>query len=143
MQGGLGIGANLNKWTPADFATAKALVSRYKELRATIQDGKLYRLISPENGSEYSATESVANDGSQAVLFAFLHSSQLGQPFPLIYPRGLEPDREYSIHALSGKLASQTPQHASGDYWMNHGIDTLLSGDFQAAMFTLQKENKP
>jgi alpha-galactosidase len=74
--------ANLNKRTPEDFATAKKLVAEYKSIRATVQDGVLYRLISPLEGSEYSVTESVARDGHEAVVFAFLHSSQQGRHYP-------------------------------------------------------------
>lgn len=140
MQGSLGIGANLNKWSAEDFATAKTMVAQYKQLRPTIQDGALYRLISPENGSEYSVTESLSNDGAQAAIFAFLHSSQLGDGYPRIYPRGLEPAKEYTIHALTGKLDSRIPQRASGEYWMHHGIDVSLKGDFQAMLFTLDRD---
>jgi alpha-galactosidase len=140
MQGGLGVGANLNKWTTEDFATAKAMISQYKQMRSTVQDGALYRLISPENGSEYSVTESLSKDGREAAIFAFLHSSQLGESYPQLFPRGLEEAGEYSIHALDGKLDSRIPQHASGDYWMHHGIEVSLRGDYQATLFTLEKE---
>jgi alpha-galactosidase len=140
MQGGLGIGANLNKWTPEDFATAKTMVTQYKKLRSTVQNGSLYRLISPENGSEYSVTESLSKDGREAAIFTFLHSSQLGENYSRVYPRGLDEASEYSIRALDGKLDSQIPQRASGDYWMHHGIDISLRGDFQAMLFTLEKE---
>ena len=140
MQGSLGIGANLNKWTPEDFAAAKRLVAEYKSVRATVQDGALYRLISPIEGSEYSVTESVARDGHQAVIFAFLHSSQKGQPYPQLYLRGLDPNAAYSLHVQEGKLANGTVQRASGDYWMNHGVSVSLRGDFQAAFFTLERE---
>ena len=140
MQGSLGIGANLNKWMPEDFAAAKRLVGEYKAVRATVQDGALYRLISPEEGSEYSVTESVARDGRQAAIFAFLHSSQKGRPYPQIYLRGLDPDAEYSLHVHEGKLADGTVQEASGDYWMHHGISVSLRGDFQAAFVTLERE---
>jgi alpha-galactosidase len=140
MQGSLGIGANLNKWTPEDFANAKRLVGEYKAVRATVQDGALYRLISPLGGSEYSATESVARDGHEAVVFAFLHSSQQGNAFPDLYLRGLEPDSVYILHEHVGKLQDSTVQRASGDYWMHHGVTVSLRGDFQAAFFTLEKE---
>jgi alpha-galactosidase len=140
MQGGLGIGANLNKWTTEDFATAKRLIAEYKAVRATVQDGALYRLISPAGGSEYSVTESVARDGHEAVVFAFLHSSQKGQPYPQLYLRGLDPNAVYSLHAQEGKLADGTVQKASGDYWMHHGVSLSLRGDFQAAFLTLEKE---
>jgi alpha-galactosidase len=85
------VGANLDKWTPDDFAAAKAMIGAYKQVRETVQHGFLYRLISPQHNSEYSATESMSLDKPQAVLFTFLHSSQKGCPFPRVYLRGLDP----------------------------------------------------
>ena len=143
MQGGLGIGANLNQWTPQDFAAAKRLVAEYKAVRATVQNGALYRLISPEGGSDYSVTESVARDGHEAAVFAFLHSSQKGLPYPQLYLRGLDPNATYSLHMQEGKLAEDTVQRASGDYWMHNGVSITLRGDFQAAFFTLERDEAP
>jgi alpha-galactosidase len=141
MQGSLGIGANLNKWSPDDFAVAKKMVAQYKAVRETVQEGALYRLISPV-GSEFAATESVARDGHQAVVFAFLHSSQQGQPFPLLYLQGLDPQATYSLHVGQGNVANGTVDRASGAYWMQHGVAVSLRGDFQAAMLTLEREEK-
>jgi alpha-galactosidase len=138
MQGSLGIGANLNKWTPEDFATAKKMVAKYKTIRETIQRGSLYRLITPEHDSEQSVTESVSRDGHQAVVFAFLHSSRELYPFPRLYLCGLNANATYRISAMDGKLAGDTPAEASGAYWMEHGVDAELRGDFQAAAFTLE-----
>jgi alpha-galactosidase len=140
MQGSLGIGANLNKWTPDDFAKAKQMIAEYKQIRETVQRGALYRLISPEQNSEQSVTETVSRDGRQAVTFAFLHSSQELYPFPRLLLRGLQPDAEYSVKAFAGRLADNTPTQASGAYWMQHGIDVELRGDFQAAAFTLTRQ---
>ena len=64
MQGGLGVGANLAKWGAPETATAKRLVAEYKAIRRTVQQGDLYRLISPRGGSARSATLSVAPDRS-------------------------------------------------------------------------------
>ena len=140
MQGSLGIGANLNKWTTEDFAAAKRLIGEYKAARTTVQNGDLYRLISPASGSEYSVTESVARDRHEAAVFAFLHSSQKGQHYPQIFLRGLDPEGVYSLHAHEGKLADGTVQRASGDYWMHHGVSVSMGGDFQATFFTLERE---
>ena len=139
MQGSLGIGANLNKWEPTDFETAKRMVAQYKAVRETVQRGSLYRLITPEHGSEQSVTESVSRDGTQAVVFAFLHSSRENYPFPRINLQGLDAAATYRIAAIDGKLATDTPTSASGAYWMSRGVDVLLRGDFQAAAFTLEK----
>lgn len=140
MQGSLGVGANLNKWTPEDFATAKKMIAQYKAVRETVQRGSLYRLITPENNSEQSVTESVSRDGHQAVVFAFLHSSRELYPFPRLYLRGLDANAVYRIAAMDGRLAADTPAEASGAYWMEHGVDVELRGDFQAAAFTLERQ---
>jgi alpha-galactosidase len=141
MQGSLGIGANLNNWKPEDFLTAKKMVAQYKQVREIVQRGSLYRLISPQKGSEQSVTESVSEDQHRAVIFAFLHSSRELYPFPRIYLRGLMPDATYRITALDGKLSRGGPAIASGAFWMQHGVDLDLRGDFQSAAFTLEMEH--
>ena len=75
MQGSLGIGANLNKWSDAEFADAAPNGGRLQAVRQTVQQGDLYRLIRPADPSGRSATFYVSPDKRQAVLFAFLHSS--------------------------------------------------------------------
>jgi alpha-galactosidase len=139
MQGSLGIGADLNHWSEPDFATAQRLVADYKNIRMTVQQGQLYRLISPRDGSSYSVTESVAADGGQAVLFAFLHSSSLLYPYPRIQLKGLDPQARYRLRLLAGKPQEGTPTEASGAHWMTEGIQLTLKGDFQAAAVVLDR----
>jgi alpha-galactosidase len=138
MQGGLGIGANLNHWTEEDFSKARHLIGEYKAIRATVQHGDLYRLVSPRHGSSRSATLSVSQDRKQAVLFTFLHSSTMRDPQSFIQLRGLDPAAIYALRAISGKAAPQTPSHASGAYWMGNGLKADLNGDFKAAAFVLE-----
>ena len=140
MQGSLGIGANLNNWTPDDFATAKRLIADYHSVQRTIVGGDLYRVISPRGGSEFSASETVSGDKNQAVLFAFTHSTQEGRDFPLLQLQGLEPDAEYKLGWIEGKALPGTPESASGAWWMRHGLQLDLRGDFQAAAFRLDRQ---
>jgi alpha-galactosidase len=133
MQGSLGIGANLTHWGEQEFAGARRLVDEYKKIRATVQRGRLYRLISPRNGSAHSATESVSADGAQVVLFAFLHSSTQGSAYPRVQLLGLEADARYRMRTIAGKVQADVPEEASGAYWMSRGVDLDLRGDFQAA----------
>ena len=44
MAGVLGIGADLSKWTVAQRAEARELVAKYKEIRAIVHTGEVYRL---------------------------------------------------------------------------------------------------
>ena len=139
MQGSLGVGANLKDWKDEDYATASKMISAYKEIRETVQRGSLYRLMEPEKG-EASVTESVARDGRQAVLFTFLHSSSENYPFPRVFLRGLDENAVYAVKPIAGKAATGTPESATGGYWMHHGIDVALRGDFQAAAFVLTRQ---
>ena len=138
MQGSLGLGADLNKWTPEDFATARKMIAEYKTIRPLVQQGLLYRLASAIGTSNSSAMESVAPDGRSAVVFAFLHSQRLQYPAPTVFPRGLHPATTYAVGSIGGALAAGTPEKASGAYWMHHGIDFRLEGDYaaSAAVFT-------
>ena len=140
MQGSLGIGGNLNKWSEEDLATTKRLIAAYHKVQKTITQGDLYRLISPTNGNEFSATETVSPDKSQAVFFAFVHSTQEGRGFPRLQLLGLDPEAEYSLTSIEGKAIPGTPAQASGAWWMNHGVDLDLHGDFQAAAFQLDRK---
>jgi len=141
MQGSLGIGDNLNKWTAEDFATAKRLISAYHEVQKTITQGDLYRLVSPRDDSEFSSTQTVSPDKSQSVVFAFTVATKQGRLFPLLQLQGLDPTAKYKLTAIEGKAIPGTPESASGDWWLNHGINLDLKGDYQAAMFRLDREH--
>ena len=142
MQGSLGIGANIANWTPEEAATAKRLIAAYHQVQPTIVEGALYRLISPRNGSEFSATQTVNHEKSQSVVFAFIHSTQKGHFFPTLKLRGLDPAAEYALGSIEGKVREGTPAVASGAWWMNHGLDfdPSFRGDFQAAAVRLDKK---
>ena len=139
MQGSLGIGADLNKYTADDFATAKRLVAEYKQIRATVQRGALYRILPPGNGSQQSATEYVSRDGRQVAVFAFQLSSVEHYGFPTLKLEGLDENANYTLTPFEGRAMTGTPAQASGAYWMHRGFDPMLFGDFQAAGFVLQK----
>ena len=47
----------------------------FGRFRGTVQDGDLYRLLSPRT-SDVTANEYVAKDGKEAVLFAFRHAQR-------------------------------------------------------------------
>ncbi len=139
MQGALGVGADLNKYTPAEMAEAKRLIADYKAIRETVQRGALYRILSPENDRERSATEYVSRDGKQVVVFAMLITGMEHYAYPTLKLHGLDEDAMYKLTAFEGNAERGTPAVASGAYWMHRGLDPALYGNFQGAGFTLEK----
>jgi alpha-galactosidase len=137
MQGALGIGANLNKWSAGDTAMATKMVAVYKQIRETVQNGNLFRLLSPRT-NDTSANEYVSKDGKEAVLFAFRHSQQYNTPPPLIRLVGLEPHAIYKLESIDNKLQAG-PLTVSGAWLMNHGVQVVLKNDFDATALIVRK----
>jgi alpha-galactosidase len=134
MQGALGIGANLNKWTAADATMAAGMIAAYKQIRGTVQEGNLYRLFSPQAG-ELTANEYVSQDGKQAVLFAFLHSQQYRQTPPAIRLAGLDPKATYRLQVVG----QQNKEDVSGAWLMQHGVNVRLAGDYDSTAVLLER----
>ena len=137
MNGSLGIGGDLNKWTPEEMKESKDLVAYYKSIRQTVQRGDLYRLIAPEDSSP-SAFEHVARDGSQAVVFAFLQAQRYGSPFPAVRLHGLQADARYRIRTIDDKLQG-LPDVLSGNALMHNGLVFHLTGDYDSTSVTLER----
>lgn len=137
MQGSLGIGADLNKWQDQDLTLAKEMIAYYKQVRNAVQNGLLYRLASPRQ-ADWSATEYVAEDGSQAVVYSFLHSQHFGRSLPLVRLLGLEERGLYRIHRIDAKVADKS-EVVSGAYLMHEGVGLSLEGDYDSTSFFLER----
>ncbi|MBV9767871.1 MAG: alpha-galactosidase [Acidobacteriaceae bacterium] len=137
MQGALGVGANLNKWTDEDSKLATEMIALYKRIRNTVQFGNLYRLLSPRT-SDTTANEYVSKEGKQAVLFAFRHSQQYSTPPPVIYLQGLDSRAVYRLESADGKLL-QKQAELSGAYLMQNGVNLNLRDDYDSTAFVLQR----
>src|SRR3984957_14493249 len=137
MQGALGIGANLNKFSAEDTAMATKMVATYKRIRNTVQLGDLYRLYSPRNG-DIAANQYVAPDSRQSVLFVFRHSQEYSTAPPAIHLQGLDPKALYRLESIDNRLVERQPQ-LSGAYLMQAGLNVTLQGDFDSTAVILEK----
>jgi alpha-galactosidase len=137
MQGALGIGSNLNRFSAADTDLATRMIATYKRIRATVQGGDLYRLSSPRT-EDLTANQYVAADGKQAVLFAFRHSQQYNTAPPTVLLRGLDERAIYKVEVVNGRL-SETQTEFSGAYLMRAGLNLILRGDYDAAAVILER----
>jgi alpha-galactosidase len=137
MQGALGIGANLNKFSAEDTATATKMVATYKRIRNTVQLGDLYRLYSPRSG-DIAANQYVSPDSRQSVLFVFRHSQEYSTAPPAIHLQGLDPKALYRLESIDNKLVERQPQ-LSGAYLMQGGLNVTLRGDFDSTAVILEK----
>jgi alpha-galactosidase len=139
MQGALGVGSNLNKFTDPDTVTATQMIAAYKRIRRTIQTGDLYRLASPRT-EDVTANQYVSADGKQSVLFAFRHAQQYRNEAPVIRLRGLDPQAVYKLESVVNRVAPGQQQQYSGAWLMRNGLSLSLRGDYDATAVILERQ---
>lgn len=124
MCGTLGIGGHLIHWTTEERKLAAKWIGVYKEIRHIIQQGDLFRLVSPRDGA-FSAVQYVTKDKREGVLFAFrtfipqfLTHYDESIFLPTLYLHGLDPDAMYEVEGIAGVR--------SGAAWMYSGVRLSL-----------------
>ncbi|HKR85535.1 MAG TPA: GH36 C-terminal domain-containing protein, partial [Terriglobales bacterium] len=135
MSGALALGADLSKWSDEDNAFAAKMIALYKQIRPTVQNGKLYRLRSPE--SDFSAIEYVSEDANQIVLFAYLHSQRFGRSVPRLALQGLDPHATYQVQTSDDALKGT--DKISGLDLLHRGLQLNLRGDYDSAVIVLER----
>jgi alpha-galactosidase len=89
MSGALGVGGDLTKWSPAERAEAKSLVATYKEIRAIVQQGRLYRLASTRSGP-VGAVQYLSRGSDDTVVLAWTGPSHYPRPHARVRLAGLD-----------------------------------------------------
>jgi alpha-galactosidase len=136
MSGSLGIGANLLTWNDEEMALAGRMIALYKSIRGMVQEGDLFRLLSPRKGRT-AASQYVSRDGRQAVLFAFSQTSQFGCEVPAIKLRGLDERAVYRMQSVNGRLDG--PAELSGAALMHRGLRLNLRGDYDGTAVLVER----
>ncbi|MBN9389763.1 MAG: alpha-galactosidase [Chloroflexi bacterium] len=133
MTGALGLGDDLTRYTPEREQAVIEFVREYKEIRPIVQEGALYRLLSPRSGP-IAALQYVLPDRSEAVVFVFRHTEHYWQAATRIRLQGLDPARRYRV---TGLKAGQEIK-VSGQSLMSLGILPELSGHFASTLVKLK-----
>lgn len=138
MTGRLGFELHPKKLSAAEIAFAKAAVRDYKRIRPIVQRGDLYRLVSPYE-QPLSSLMYVDDAKEGAVVFA-LGLKIKGERRTVLYPRGLNPDKTYTVTEINCALRRHADADAfavTGRELMKKGFSVALSGDYDSAVFLL------
>ncbi|TYA15639.1 alpha-galactosidase [Paenibacillus faecis] len=132
MSGNFGYELDLTQFTDEEKEIVKEQVRVYKEIRSLVQQGDLYRLLSPFEGGE-SAWMFVSADRKEALAFYFRVLAEPNAPERRLRLQGLHPDYDYRIEGES------TEDVLPGDRLMRIGLPLPgLKGDYASAMFRLK-----
>ncbi|MDN4070364.1 alpha-galactosidase [Paenibacillus vini] len=130
MSGNFGYELDLTKFTAEEQETAKQQIETYKEIRGLVQQGEMYRLLSPFEGNETSWMF-VSRDRNEALLFYFKVLAEPNAPLRNVKLEGLDPEKNYCLEA-SGEIYG-------GDRLMALGLSvSSLRGDFASMWVRLK-----
>jgi alpha-galactosidase len=116
-----------SKLNDAEREYAKRAIAEYKNIRPVVQQGELYRLVSPYEGKkDFSSLMYVTEKKDRAVLFAYRHWFKHDMSNIIIRLQGLNPDAQYLIREVcpefADKPAAINGKKISGRTLMQEGI---------------------
>lgn len=89
MQGALGVGGNLTKYSDSDLQICKRNIALYKQIRELVQFGSLYRLLDVDE-CEISANQYVGGGKAESVLFIAANGTRFFKKSIPLRLRGLD-----------------------------------------------------
>ena len=145
MSGVPGIGYDIRKWNDDESKLAKQKIATYKAIRPLVQQGILYRLISPFENNR-TALQYNSESGEESVVFCYNMAIYVSSGYVKTAPlRGAQfNDRGSSILKLKGLVANKnyTVKKAGdandigkvypGDFLMNVGIEWPVKNSFES-----------
>lgn len=121
MQGALGLGGNLEKYSPEELEICRRNVALYKEIRPLVQFGDLYRILDADR-DEVLCNQYVSRDKMQAVLFLSARGTRFFKKKMNLRFAGLAPDRAYAF-TLDGVAYKK-----GGAFLMEVGLPVYVRG---------------
>ncbi|MDE5984686.1 MAG: alpha-galactosidase [Eubacterium sp.] len=121
MQGSLGIGGDLTKYSVEDLEICKKNIEIYKQIRDIVQFGDLYRVLDIEK-DEVLLNQYVSKDKSKAVAFLLANGTRFYKKRIPVCFKGLDDNKQY-------KLTVQNKTYEkSGAYLAAIGIPLHIRG---------------
>ena len=142
MTGRLGMEMKPSDLSEEEMEFSRKAFSTYKEIRPVIQQGDLYRLISPYDNTGYASQIFVSADRSEAVFFAYKFKICASDcNIPCFRFDGLDPEASYTLTELNRNGVAQPWEGKSftGRFLMNTGLELTLKHQYSSAVIRLQK----
>ena len=140
MSARLGFELHPKNMSAEDLAFAKKCVASYKRIRPTVQQGDLYRLVSPYGGS-HAALMYVNADASHAVVFLWgLVRTNWSNFVPPLALQGLDKAKAYKVREINivkERHCRVDGKTLRGESLMSMGLPVRLRGDYDSAVFEL------
>jgi alpha-galactosidase len=155
MSGRLGFELQPEDLSENEIQFARNAVETYKSIRPIIQQGDLFRLLSPYD-NDFSSLMFVNKEKTKAVAFIYHIRKMVGDVCPRIKLEGLDANKNYKVREIN-KLQETIPAVNGGVYLMDHlnlkqnvfsgyvlrniGIQPKLIGEYDSTVLLFEIAN--
>jgi alpha-galactosidase len=131
MMGKMGFDIHVSGLNDKELKFCQDAVANYKRLNKVIEQGDLYRLVSPYEESR-AVLMMVDDAKTKAVLFSYILNPLYGEDFSNVRLQGLDPDKMYKVEEINlmpeGKKGfKESGNTFTGDYLMKVGLSVSTS----------------
>ena len=149
MSGRLGMEIQPKNMTDEEKALCKQAIAEYKTIRPIVQQGDIYRLLSPYDKQGAASLMYVTPEKDKAVFYWWKTEHFVNQHLPRVPMAGLQADKLYRIHELNridneplpfeGKIFSGAYLMANGlEIPYNHKVDYHKQSDYASRVLYLE-----
>lgn len=134
MSGRLGMEIQPKNMTADEIEQTRKSIAEYKQVRPTVQQGDLYRLLSPYDGKGAASLMYVNPDKTEAVYYWWRLDNDVNPQLPRVPMAGLDPDATYTVHELNRIDTKPLPYEGksfTGRYLMSNGLEMPESHDVE------------
>lgn len=132
MSGRLGMEIQPKNMTKEEKDFARKAIETYKQIRPVVQQGDIYRLLSPYDNKGVASLMYVSPKKDDAVFYWWKTETFVNQKVPVIPMAGLDLDKTYVVTELNRIDLKPLPfegKEFTGRYLMNNGLEIPLSHD--------------
>ena len=126
MSGRLGMEIQPKNMTDEEIAMCRKAIAEYKQVRPVVQQGDLYRLLSPYDGKGVASLMYVSPAKDEAVYYWWRLNNDVNPQLPRVTMAGLDPDALYTVHELNSIDKEPLPYEGksfTGRYLMSNGLE--------------------
>ena len=126
MSGRLGMEIQPKNMSQEEIEQTRRAIAEYKEVRPVVQQGDLYRLLSPYDGKGAASLMYVSPAKDEAVFYWWRLDNDINPQLPRVAMAGLDPDATYTVRELNRIDLKPLPfegKSFSGRYLMANGLE--------------------
>lgn len=140
MFGRMGLELNSRHMSQDEQVQCAQAIQDYKQIRPLVQQGNLYRLVSPYADKHTMSLMFVNDQQTEAVLYGFRTDFLKQQYIEKVRLKGLDADKTYRLEELDVVGKKRAPIVLSGKTLMEEGIDLPLYSDFASVVYKISIE---